>query len=144
MLSSDQFPHQTWGSPVGETLSSFSSLPLPSPSTLYYQYTLFQKKLHNQLAKFKLLVLKLHHFCILHGSEVTLFNEMPITRVWSYIIELVQVCARYVNGQRDQVWRTLGQQWKERQGTNSNACGKVYNMLNHNIFHKIILMISLN
>ena len=67
--------------------------------------------------------MQLHHFCILHGSEVTLFNDMPITRVWSYIIELAQVCARYVNGQRDQVWRTLGQQWKERQGTNSNACG---------------------
>ena len=32
------FAGQTWGSPVGETLSSFSSLPLPSPSTLYFPY----------------------------------------------------------------------------------------------------------
>ena len=39
MLSSDQFLHQTWGSPVGEMLSSFSSLPLPF--TLYFILSIY-------------------------------------------------------------------------------------------------------
>ena len=52
--------------------------------------------LHDHSKKVKLLVLKLHHFCISHGGEVTLFNEMPMTRVLSDVIGVAQLCARYV------------------------------------------------
>ena len=54
---------------------------------------------HDQLTKVKLLLLKLRHFCILHGGKVTLFYEMPITRVQSNAIGVAQLvlCARYVN-----------------------------------------------
>ena len=38
-------------------------------------------KFHDQLAKVKLLVLKLCHFCTSHGSEVDLFYEMPINQL---------------------------------------------------------------
>ena len=56
-----------------------------------------QIKIHDQSTKVKLLVLKLRHFCILHGSEVTLFHDMPITGVRSNVIEVAQLCAKYVN-----------------------------------------------
>ena len=52
---------------------------------------------HEQSTKVKLLVLKLRQFCILHGSEVTLFYEIPITRVQSNVIGIAQLWARYVN-----------------------------------------------
>ena len=45
----------------------------------------------------ELLVLKLRHFCILHSSEVTLFYEMPITRLRSNVIGAAKLCATYVN-----------------------------------------------
>ena len=51
----------------------------------------------DQSTKVKLLVLKLRHFCILHGSEVTLFCEMPITRVRSNVIGVARLSAKYVN-----------------------------------------------
>ena len=47
--------------------------------------------------KVKLLVLKLRHFRILHGSEVALFYEMPIPRVRSNVIGVARLCAKYVN-----------------------------------------------
>ena len=59
-----------------------------------------QIKFHDQSTKIKLLVLKLRYFCILHGSEVTLFHDMPITGVRSnviMVIEVAQLCAKYVN-----------------------------------------------
>ena len=34
---------------------------------------------------------------MLHGSEVTLFYEMPITRVRSNVIGVARLCAKYVN-----------------------------------------------
>ena len=41
--------------------------------------------------------MKLRHFCILHGSEVTLFHDMPITGVRSNVIEAARLGAKYVN-----------------------------------------------
>ena len=41
--------------------------------------------------------MKLRHFRILHGSEVTLFHDMPITGVRSNVIEVAQLSAKYVN-----------------------------------------------
>ena len=41
--------------------------------------------------------MKLRHFCILHGSEVTLFHDMPITGVRSNVIEVARLGAKYVN-----------------------------------------------
>ena len=52
---------------------------------------------HNQSTKVKLLVLKLRHFRILHGSEVALFYEMPIPRVRSNVIGVARLCEKYVN-----------------------------------------------
>ena len=45
--------------------------------------------------------MKLRHFCILHGSEVTLFYEMPITRVRSNVIGVARLCAKYLNTASD-------------------------------------------
>ena len=56
-----------------------------------------QINFHNQSTKVKLLVLKLRHCCILHGSEVALFYEVPITRVRSNVIGVARLCAKYVN-----------------------------------------------
>ena len=54
---------------------------------------------HNQSTKVKLLVLKLRHFRILHGSEVALFYQMPILRVRFNVrmIGVARLCAKYVN-----------------------------------------------
>ena len=59
----------------------------------------FEAKINfdDQSTKVKLLVLKLRHFCMLHSSEVTLFYEMPITRVRSNVIGAARLCAKYVN-----------------------------------------------
>ena len=56
-----------------------------------------QIKFHGQSTKVKLLVLTLRHFCILHGSEVALFYEMPITRARSNVIGVARLCKKYVN-----------------------------------------------
>ena len=37
------------------------------------------------------------HLCILHGSEVTLFYEIPINRVRPNVIGVARLCARYLN-----------------------------------------------
>ena len=56
-----------------------------------------QVNLHDQPTKVKLLVLKLGHFYISHGGEVTLSYEMPMTRVLSNVTGEAQLCVRYVN-----------------------------------------------
>ena len=56
-----------------------------------------KSKFHDQSTKVKLLVLKLRHFCILHGCEVTLFHDMPITGVRSNVIEIARLRPKYVN-----------------------------------------------
>ena len=58
-----------------------------------------QINFHDQSTQFKLLVMKLRHFCILLSGEVmiTLFYEMPITRLRSNVIGGSAFCAKYVN-----------------------------------------------
>ena len=60
-----------------------------------------QINFHDQSTKVKLLILKLHHLCILHGSEVTPFRKMPITRLRSNVIGVAQLCARYMKTAND-------------------------------------------